>query len=977
MKRPVIAGDRTSQLAIVLAAVSLIALIWLGAMIALRANRAEVEAHAAAEVANEALMFAERMNEQLAAIDQTLHVLERDWEANPEGFNLPAWRQRALVLSNASLQVFITDAAGVIRQATDTALIGQSVGDRSFFHNRAGLPSDDGQMYISPAAPKPGGEGWALNIARRLDLPDGSFAGVISATYDMAALVRYYGEPALGTHGLVELVGEADQILLATDVDGMAPGESIAGTAMWDAIARTPDGRWIGPSAPDGVQRVHAFHQLPERRLDLVVGVPLSTALAPATVWERQALVFVGLTTVLVMVVAGALLVEARAARQRVAVLAGERAMLAAAKADADAKSQRLEVTLAGMSDGVMMMDAALKLVEWNDRFPDMIGLPAEMLFRGMSLMSVLRAQAEAGEFGQVDVEAEVVRRIAAIRSGGDSAATERPRPDGRTMSVRRRRLADGSFVTIYTDVTERKRNEDALRQARFLAEAMTEAKSRFVAMVSHEIRQPLNALLNSLSLLAGNQGAPAPHRLVETAQQSGDALLGLLNDILEMSKMEAGQLALRPEIFALPKLLQGVADMFADQAAARGITLHLAIADGTPERLRADPVRIRQILMNLMSNAVKFASPGRVVLAAAVERDVPGMLRLTIVDPGPQIDPAGRVRLFQPFVQLGEAAAGDHSGTGLGLAICQTLAGLLGGEIGYEPIGDGGNAFWVRLRFETPAEPPAPQAAPRPIYPRSRVLLVEDVRANQLVIATLLRREGHMVDVAASGSAAVRAAARQPYDLVLMDIFMPGMTGIEATRHIRALPGAPGQVPICALTGNVSPEDRAGCEAAGMNDMLAKPVELNALIGVLGRLVWRSRPTWQPDGALEPWVDSPVLPLLMPSRLAEMRAGLPPATLADLVEQALAELTERVALLRGALSSGDAAMIEAEAHAAAGLAGNYALAALEFRLQATIDAIRGGEGPAVAVAAAGDLDDLLARSAVALRHAVTPEAAR
>jgi CheY-like chemotaxis protein/HPt (histidine-containing phosphotransfer) domain-containing protein/anti-sigma regulatory factor (Ser/Thr protein kinase) len=403
-----------------------------------------------------------------------------------------------------------------------------------------------------------------------------------------------------------------------------------------------------------------------------------------------------------------------------------------------------------------------------------------------------------------------------------------------------------------------------------------------------------------------------------------------------------------------------------------RDISLALAVADGTPERLLADPVRIRQILMNLMSNAVKFAAPGRILLTAGVEQDTPSMLRLTIRDPGPAIDPAGRDRLFQPFVQLGDAASGDDRGTGLGLAICQTLAGLLGGEIGYEPTDDGGNAFWVRLAFDLPTGP----TAPRPIYPRSRVLLVEDIGANQLVIATMLRRDGHMVDIVGSGSAAIRAVQRQPYDLVLMDVSMPGMSGIEATRQIRALRGPAGRVPICALTGNDSPEDRARCAAAGMNDVLAKPVELDALIVVLGRLVWRNWPSRPAYSAPEPTVDHRARPLLMPARLSELRANLPPATLADLVEQSIAELTERLALLRQALAGGDAPTIAAEAHAMAGLAASFAMAALEFQLHAIVKAVRDG-GVAAAAAVAGDLEAQLAGSAAALRHAVNTEMAQ
>jgi signal transduction histidine kinase/DNA-binding response OmpR family regulator len=970
MKRPTVGGGLATQAAIIAAAVVLIAMIWLGSIAALRANRAEVEARAAAEIASEALIFADQISNHLAAIDRTLQALERDWEADPKGFDLPSWRHHAVAVSNDTLHMFIADADGIVRQATDGALIGKDVADRGFFRNRAALPRDDGEMYIGQATPRADGDGWTLNLSRRLDQPDGSFGGVISITYDLGELARYFGETDLGAQGLIELVGEMDERLRAAAGGGAVPGESIAGTPMWQAMAREPDGRWIGPSAPDGVQRVHAFRLLRDRKLDLVLATSVAEAVRPAMDWERQALGFVGLTTVLVLILAGALLLEARAAHRRVAVLAGERGMLTAAKADADAKSQRLEVTFAGMSDGVMMMDADLRLVEWNHRFPEMTGLPATALTRGMAMEDMLRAQATAGEFGPVDVEAEVAARIAAIHAIDDAVTLERTRPDGRALSVRRRRLTDGGFVTIFTDVTDRKRNEDALRQARLLAEATSAAKSRFVAMVSHEIRQPLNALLNSLSLLGGNEMAPAPRRLVEMAQQSGVALQGLLNDILEMSKMEAGQLTLRPGVFALRPLLQGVVDMFADQAAARGMTVSLGVAEGTPERLRADPVRIRQIVTNLMSNAVKFASPGPIVLAAEVEHDMPGMLRLTVRDPGPSIDPAGRARLFQPFVQLGDAAGGAFVGTGLGLAISQTLAGLLGGEIGYQPTETGGNAFWVRLAIDLPPPPAASHRVSPPICPRSRVLLVEDIVANQLVTATMLRREGHMVDVAASGSAAIRAMERQPYDLVLMDIFLPGMTGIEATRQIRALPGPAGAVPICALTGNESPQDRARCAAAGMNEVLAKPVAPDVLIAVLGRLVWHLQPAAFP---VEPSGASAAPPLLAAGRLAELRANLPPATLADLVEQAITDLTERLAPLQAALASGDPAAIQAEAHAMAGLAGGYAMAALESRMRAIMSAIRAGDATEAASRGA-DVPALLARSTAALRHAVSSE---
>jgi signal transduction histidine kinase/DNA-binding response OmpR family regulator len=976
MERSSISG-RGVGTAIVAGALALIALVWLGTFAVLHETRREVEAQEAAELANEALIFADRMSDHLNAIEQTLRILEHDWETNPEGFDLSAWRQRALVLSDPALQICVTDANGIIRVSTVPELVGRDVSKQAFFSNRAALPSDDGKMFLGPAARSPIGDGWALNVSRRLDFPDGSFAGVIGVAYDMGELIRFYGQIELGPHGLVELVGDKDGQLRAAVGGGATPGQSIDGAEMLQQMRRYPNGRWIGPSAPDGVERIHAFRRLGNRDLDVVVAETMEQAQRTSLVWQREALAFACLTTLLVAVLAGGLLVNVRTARLRVQALAEDRTKLAAAKADVDAKSARLEVTLAGMSDGVAMMDSELRLVEWNARFAEMSGIPVRLLIRGVPLERLLRIQVHAEERGNADVEAEIAERLKPIRAGVDAAGSEWMRADGRTIAIRSRRLQDGSFVAIYTDITERKRNEESLRRARVAAEATSEAKSRFVAMVSHEIRQPLNALLGSLALLAAEDMPSQARHLVGTAKHAGDALLGLLNDVLELSKMEAGQLVLRPVTFALRPLLRGVLDMFADQAATRGITLSLNVTNTCPDRLQSDPARIRQILMNLVSNAVKFARAGRVELRAEADSGPDGevrMLRLMVRDPGPAIDPGRRDRLFQPFAQLGGAAR-SHAGTGLGLAVCQTLAGLLGGTIGYEPTAEGGNAFWVRLAYSPPAEVPVPLLAARPIYPRTRILVVEDIPANQLMIATLLRREGHMVDVAASGPDAVRAIASRPYDLVLMDILMPGMTGTETARHIRALSGSAGSVRICALTGNFAPQDLAACAEAGIDEVLGKPVDLDALLAVLGRLVWRGHPGRAGQRPRGLPAAEPGLPPLMPARLADLRANLTPESLADLAEQSIDELEARLPLLQAALASGDPAGIELQSHAMGGLAGNYAMAALGFRMDAILEAVRSA-GPARAAEVAGDLEAELARAAAALRKAVAMKTA-
>ena len=294
------------------------------------------------------------------------------------------------------------------------------------------------------------------------------------------------------------------------------------------------------------------------------------------------------------------------------------------------------------------------------------------------------------------------------IRSGSYPATKERTRPDGTVLELRRNRLPDGGFVTLYTDITARKQTEVTLREAGAMAEAAKQAMSRFVAIVSHEIRAPLNALLNSLTLLAESRLAATQQALVDMCRRSGDALLSLVNDILEMSKKEAGQLVLRPSVFVLRQLIESTLEIFGAPAAERGIVLRLFVAGDVPDELYADPGRLRQVLINLLSNAVKFAAAGEVRVTAKTQFAAGStQLRLTVRDRGPVIPEEDRSRLFQPFSRIEQPGAEGPLGTGLGLAICRHLVTLMGGEIGcdvWTMVGrEAGNEFWVVLPVTAP----------------------------------------------------------------------------------------------------------------------------------------------------------------------------------------------------------------------------------------------------------------------------------
>ena len=352
-------------------------------------------------------------------------------------------------------------------------------------------------------------------------------------------------------------------------------------------------------------------------------------------------------------------------------------------------------------------------------------------------------------------------------------------------------------------------------------------------------------------------------------------------------------------------------------------------------------------------------------------------MLRLAVSDPGPPITAAQRERLFRPFSQLEQSEAGG--GAGLGLAICQALATLLGGQIGCDPTHGRGKAFWLSLPLAEAAA--APSAHARPEAParrrvRARVLVAEDVRAGQEVIAAMLRREGHAVELADDGAAAIRLAATRPFDIVLMDVHMPGTNGLEATRRIRALGGPASRVPVLALTANVSREDRQQCLRGGHERPARQADRAGGVHGrdpaPCGRLPRPCADAWTRPPAPVPAEPEPELDLPRIRRLCD---ELPPGVFGALVADCLDDLRARLPALAAALAARDCTAATASAHAMAGVAESYGMRSLGARLRRIMDAARSGQAEAAAAAGEG-VETHLAAAEQALRAALTPETA-
>jgi signal transduction histidine kinase/DNA-binding NarL/FixJ family response regulator len=715
----------------------------------------------------------------------------------------------------------------------------------------------------------------AVSLAAALNDGSGSIGGIVGAVVDAEAL--------LGSGNGLD-VGRSGVMSISTDGDLTARKPAALGHIRedWSSTSQAKAGAdncRLGKSNLDGVDRIVCEHGVGHTPMTASVGLATYEVTAEYKVSRRNYWIWSSLFTLVIAAFAGNFFIREKRMERVASKLADSESRLRE-------QSGTLTTTLNSVAEGIALFGPDDRLKVINRQGYELLSFPPEAATENWHIHDLIARQIAQGHFAEFPPGTPVQAVLDAEYSGGGLKDADpiykRAVGNGSILEIRTYHSADGGTTRTYTDVTEREQTARALEAAKEAAESGNRAKSEFVATMSHEIRTPLNGVIGMANLLSDSELDDRQRHYVGTIRRCGDALLSIVEDILDFSKLEAGRVELECISFETSEVARSVADILENKAAEKDLAITYSEQAGFPRWSKGDPNRLRQVLWNLVGNAIKFTDEGWIEIEASlVERGGAQFLRYRLSDTGIGIPDEARDRLFRQFEQTDPSVSRRFGGTGLGLAICRRIVEAFGGELGFvSEVGQGSTFFFEIPHLEPAASGTEVSASTTALEPERRILVVEDNGINQEVAYALLTKLGHDVVLAASGSEALDRIRDGRFDLVLMDLNMPMMDGFETTLAIRELPGEAGTVPIIATTADASLEARERCREVGMNGFLSKPFDLARLEAALAG----------EDAAASPLQQFSQAPVLDDRRVAELVSQLGPQLVRRLATEFEAE---------------------------------------------------------------------------------------